>query len=187
MCTVAAAFRSPWQAFGAANVVATDVDDLALAARAADLGARTDGPQLESRRRHRGHRHHHHSHTHADNGEQQHDGGGWHRGTATFYTQDGTTGACGQKVGDSAHVVALCASQYRRYCGQSMRVISTKTHKSVTVTVRDECPECACNHLDLSVRRALDDSSDPSDGRVRCTRRVSQHGRDRRSVPDDLK
>lgn len=73
-------------------------------------------------------------------------------GIATFFTQDGTEGACGRgKVPDSALVVALCPAQFRSACGKPIRITNTKTGKTATAIGNDECPECPCDHIDLSI------------------------------------
>lgn len=67
-------------------------------------------------------------------------------GTATWYTQDGTTGACGDKVSDSDYVVALDSDLYgdmdavSEYCGKTVKITNTANSKTVTATVNDACP-----------------------------------------------
>ncbi|KAL1697424.1 Non-catalytic module family EXPN protein [Schizophyllum commune] len=61
---------------------------------------------------------------------------------ATYYDPNGGYGACGQPLQNGDMIVALSADQYlggANYAG-----------RSVTVTVRDLCPGCGVNGLDLS-------------------------------------
>lgn len=79
-------------------------------------------------------------------------------GFATFFTQNGNAGACGDKHDDYFKLVAL---DYRRYgdlgkqssdCGRSVTITNTKNGKSVTAIVADACPTCKnSNSLDLSL------------------------------------
>jgi hypothetical protein len=74
-------------------------------------------------------------------------------GTATFFNQDGTEGACG--IGgvqpDSALLVALCPADFKAACGKPIHITNHLTGKSVVAKGNDECPGCACNHIDLSI------------------------------------
>jgi len=74
-------------------------------------------------------------------------------GTATFFNQDGTEGACG--IGgvqpDSALLVALCPADFKAACGKPIHITNHLTGKSVVAKGNDECPECACDHIDLSI------------------------------------
>ncbi|VDB89359.1 unnamed protein product [Peniophora sp. CBMAI 1063] len=75
-------------------------------------------------------------------------------GEATYYTQDGNAGACGQFNSDSALIVAVQARRFNlELCGRQVRVTNTNTGASVVATVEDECPTCQNNpnSLDLSV------------------------------------
>ncbi|KAM0753881.1 barwin-like endoglucanase [Meredithblackwellia eburnea MCA 4105] len=73
-------------------------------------------------------------------------------GQATWYTQDGNPGACGNYNSDSALIVALQSQLYSQsYCGKTVVITNTANGKSVTATVADECPGCATKYsLDLS-------------------------------------
>lgn len=86
-------------------------------------------------------------------GGQVHEGG-----QATWYTQDGTTGACGIKHGDYDLIVA---ADYRNYgdinsvsplCGKKVLITNIDNGKSVTATIADACPSCASkNSMDMSL------------------------------------
>lgn len=79
-------------------------------------------------------------------------------GHGTWYTQDGTTGACGIKHGDYDLIVA---PDYRTYgdinsvsplCGKQVRITNTDNGKSVTATIADVCPSCINkNSIDMSL------------------------------------
>ncbi|KAJ1309764.1 hypothetical protein OPQ81_006530 [Rhizoctonia solani] len=78
-------------------------------------------------------------------------------GFATFFSQGGSAGACGDYHADTDKVVAL---DYRRYgpldqkssdCGRMVLITNTKNGKTVTAKVADACPTCQNgNCLDLS-------------------------------------
>jgi len=73
-------------------------------------------------------------------------------GTITFYSQDGTEGACGNGMrSDSDLVVALAPSIFREHCGKSVTITNTLTGHTVTAECNDECPSCADNHIDVSI------------------------------------
>jgi hypothetical protein len=67
-------------------------------------------------------------------------------GYATWYTQNGNAGACGDKHSDSDFIAALDYRTYgntsakSKYCGQKIRV--SWQGKSVDVIVADACPTC---------------------------------------------
>lgn len=65
-------------------------------------------------------------------------------GQATFFTQNGVAGACGQVHPDSAIIAALQTSQYANgaHCGKFIQVVNKKNNKSQKVQVADECPTC---------------------------------------------
>jgi len=74
-------------------------------------------------------------------------------GIATYYTQDGTTGACGTKHSDSDIVCALKTSTYAngKHCGQTVAITNLKNGKTLKVLVADECPGCKnAESIDLS-------------------------------------
>ncbi|VDB89358.1 unnamed protein product [Peniophora sp. CBMAI 1063] len=74
-------------------------------------------------------------------------------GYATYYNQFGGYGACGQKNPDSAIIVALQSQRYdASLCGHSVSITNTKTKKTITARIEDNCPGCANdNSLDLSI------------------------------------
>jgi len=88
-------------------------------------------------------------------------------GEATWFTQDGGQGACGNFNADSVHLVALQTQLYGNgeYCGKSLVVTNTDNGKSVTCTVQDECPTCNGQkyNLDMSTS-AFDSIGDASTG-----------------------
>ena len=65
-------------------------------------------------------------------------------GIATFYTQNGVKGACGQVHSDDDVVAALQTSQYAggKHCGQYIQVLNKQTKTTKRVLVADECPTC---------------------------------------------
>lgn len=80
-------------------------------------------------------------------------GGGW----ATFFTQEGRPGACGQVHKDSDTIVALDFRRYgnmdeiSQYCNRTVQITRISTGKTITATVADACPTCKNkNSLDLS-------------------------------------
>ncbi|KAG8996902.1 hypothetical protein FRB94_011001 [Tulasnella sp. JGI-2019a] len=85
-------------------------------------------------------------------------GGAKYTGKATFYTQNGVAGACGQKHPDSALIGAMNKSMYESpmkgsvssWCGKSVKITNTDNGKSVTVLIADECPDCAHGSIDMS-------------------------------------
>ncbi|KAK0488458.1 riboflavine-aldehyde-forming enzyme, partial [Armillaria novae-zelandiae] len=71
-------------------------------------------------------------------------------GDATWYTPNGGLGACGTPLQNSDHIVALSTAQYAggANCGRVIRV--SYKGRYVDVTVRDLCPGCGNNGIDLS-------------------------------------
>lgn len=65
-------------------------------------------------------------------------------GIATFYTQNGVKGACGQVHSDDDIIAALQTSQYAggKHCGQYIQVLNKHTKATKRVLVADECPTC---------------------------------------------
>jgi len=83
-------------------------------------------------------------------------------GRATYFTQGGNAGACGNVNSDSAYIVAVNSAQYdSSKCGQSVSITNTANGKSITATVADMCPGCGSGSLDLSTGafQALGDMS----------------------------
>ncbi|SCZ90275.1 BZ3500_MvSof-1268-A1-R1_Chr1-3g01886 [Microbotryum saponariae] len=78
---------------------------------------------------------------------------GSYSGTATYFTQGGVAGNCGQVHQDSDYIVALTSAMYSggSHCGQGVR-ICTSSGKCISATVADSCPSCSSSgDLDLSV------------------------------------
>jgi rare lipoprotein A (peptidoglycan hydrolase) len=93
-------------------------------------------------------------------------------GVATFFTQGGNAGACGQVHQDSDFIAAMDQARYGNaggvspLCGKQVKITNTKNGKTVTVTVADDCPTCENpNSIDLSVA-AFDSIAPASDGEV---------------------
>lgn len=81
-------------------------------------------------------------------------GGDVHNGgVATFFFQNGVAGACGAVHQDTDLICAMDSILYEQQdlCGKKVLITNTQNGKSVTVTVRDECPTCNnANSIDLS-------------------------------------
>ncbi|KAH9996797.1 RlpA-like double-psi beta-barrel-protein domain-containing protein-containing protein [Russula vinacea] len=78
-------------------------------------------------------------------------------GVATFFTQNGVAGACGQVHQDTDFICAMDQARYgssggvSTLCGKRVQ-ITADNGKTVTVTVADDCPTCDNeNSIDLSV------------------------------------
>ncbi|KAM0755654.1 barwin-like endoglucanase, partial [Meredithblackwellia eburnea MCA 4105] len=74
-------------------------------------------------------------------------------GQATWYTQDGNAGSCGQYHGDYDLIVAMNSAQVNggSHCGKTVHITNTSNGKSLTAVVADECPGCGYGSLDLSL------------------------------------
>ncbi|KLO14702.1 barwin-like endoglucanase [Schizopora paradoxa] len=79
-------------------------------------------------------------------------------GFATFFTQNGVAGACGNVHSDFDLIAAIDQDRYgdsgavSSLCGKQVQIINTNNGKSVTVTIQDDCPTCDNgNSIDLSV------------------------------------
>ncbi|BGP52691.1 hypothetical protein JCM8202_004782 [Rhodotorula sphaerocarpa] len=77
---------------------------------------------------------------------------GSYSGQATFYSQNGVAGSCGNVNSDSAYIVAMNVAQVDggAHCGQQVHITNTQNGKSITCTVADTCPGCGYGSLDLS-------------------------------------
>lgn len=87
-------------------------------------------------------------------------------GFATFYSQGGNAGACGEKHSDDDLIVAI---DYRRYgdinsksdlCDKAVYITNPKNGRSVQANIKDVCPTCKnSNSIDLSkgTFKALED------------------------------
>ncbi|GAA5899440.1 RlpA-like double-psi beta-barrel domain-containing protein [Sporobolomyces salmoneus] len=80
-------------------------------------------------------------------------GSGSYSGRATFYSQGGNAGSCGQVNGDYSMIVALNAPQRSEnsHCGQWVTIKNTQNGKTVSAKVADTCPGCSYGSLDLSM------------------------------------
>ncbi|GAA5837080.1 hypothetical protein JCM9279_005579 [Rhodotorula babjevae] len=76
---------------------------------------------------------------------------GTYSGQATFYSQGGAAGSCGNYASDSDYVVAVNAAQMNSgWCGRKVTVTNKSNGKTITATVADTCPGCSYGSLDLS-------------------------------------
>ncbi|KAK4704228.1 hypothetical protein P7C70_g1984, partial [Phenoliferia sp. Uapishka_3] len=112
-------------------------------------------------------------------------------GTASFFDQDGGTGACGTAHGDYDLIVALASGLYdtNSHCGDSVTITNTANSKSVTAVVADRCIGCQSRDtyaLDLSLG-TFDAIGDQATGildiswsynrlRIRCTAKTQRYG-----------
>ncbi|QRV85965.1 rare lipoprotein A-like double-psi beta-barrel protein [Ceratobasidium sp. AG-Ba] len=78
-------------------------------------------------------------------------------GQATWFKQNGGTGACGQKHSDSDNIVAMDIRMYgdensrSKYCGKSVLITNKKNGKQAKAIVADCCPTCVSRgSLDMS-------------------------------------
>jgi len=73
-------------------------------------------------------------------------------GLATFYSQDGLPGACGQVNTDSDLIVAVSQGSFSQsICGGQIKITNTQNQETVMARIADECPTCDAQSLDLSV------------------------------------
>ncbi|KAI8978793.1 riboflavin aldehyde-forming enzyme [Trametes punicea] len=61
-------------------------------------------------------------------------------------------GACGETNKDSDKIIAISSQIYANgaHCGESVRIKNTANGKTATAIVRDECPGCGANDIDMS-------------------------------------
>lgn len=78
---------------------------------------------------------------------------GSYSGQATFYSQGGAAGSCGNVNSDSAFIVAVNAAQVNggSHCGQTVQIKNTQNGRTITAKVADTCPGCSYGSLDLSM------------------------------------
>ncbi|KAG5636578.1 hypothetical protein H0H81_007586 [Sphagnurus paluster] len=71
-------------------------------------------------------------------------------GRATYFEVG--LGSCGQSSANAEYIVALNPSTYASgsHCGQQIQITDPKSGVSATATVRDTCPGCGPNDLDMS-------------------------------------
>ncbi|BGP53987.1 hypothetical protein JCM8202_002985 [Rhodotorula sphaerocarpa] len=77
---------------------------------------------------------------------------GGYSGRATFYSQNGNAGSCGQYHSDSDYIIALPYGLVDggAHCGQSVWIRNTQNGKSINAVVADTCPGCGGQNIDLS-------------------------------------
>ncbi|PWN19687.1 barwin-like endoglucanase, partial [Microstroma glucosiphilum] len=74
-----------------------------------------------------------------------------YKGQATWYTQDGNAGSCGNYNSDSAMIVAVTESMMKSsLCGKKVTIKNTANGNTQTATIADTCPGCESQSLDLS-------------------------------------
>ncbi|PWN29654.1 barwin-like endoglucanase, partial [Jaminaea rosea] len=73
-------------------------------------------------------------------------------GIATFYSQNGNAGSCGNYNSDNAMIVAVdSAIMNSALCGKKVQITNKSNGKTATATVADTCPTCNnANSLDMS-------------------------------------
>merc|ERR1712093_643645 len=77
---------------------------------------------------------------------------GSYSGKATFYSQGGAAGSCGNYASDSDYVVAVNAAQMNSgWCGRTVNIKNTANGKTISAKVADTCPGCSYGSLDLSM------------------------------------
>ncbi|KAK5656417.1 hypothetical protein OQA88_4798 [Cercophora sp. LCS_1] len=100
---------------------------------------------------------------------------------ATVYTQDGTAGSCGNWHSDDDLICALSSDwmgdlYQAPHCGRVIEVVNIGsdygiggTGRSIRVVVKDTCPTCEPNHVDLSVGawNSLTDGAEPSEFHIK--------------------
>ncbi|RPD65943.1 hypothetical protein L226DRAFT_566434 [Lentinus tigrinus ALCF2SS1-7] len=61
-------------------------------------------------------------------------------------------GACGKTNKDSDKIIAISSNIYHggKYCDKKVKIKNTANGKTATATVRDECPSCGSNDIDMS-------------------------------------
>ncbi|KAI0700524.1 RlpA-like double-psi beta-barrel-protein domain-containing protein-containing protein [Cerioporus squamosus] len=61
-------------------------------------------------------------------------------------------GACGKTNKDSDKIIAISSDIYGsgKYCDDKVTIKNTANGKTATATVRDECPSCGANDIDMS-------------------------------------
>ncbi|KPV75755.1 uncharacterized protein RHOBADRAFT_13548, partial [Rhodotorula graminis WP1] len=76
---------------------------------------------------------------------------GTYSGSATFYSQGGNAGSCGNYASDSDYVVAVNAAQMNSgWCGRTVKITNKANGATITAKVADTCPGCSYGSLDLS-------------------------------------
>ncbi|RDX50327.1 hypothetical protein K466DRAFT_600667 [Polyporus arcularius HHB13444] len=61
-------------------------------------------------------------------------------------------GACGKTNKDSDKIIAISSKIYGggKHCDRKVKIKNTKNGKTATAKVRDECPGCGANDIDMS-------------------------------------
>jgi len=95
---------------------------------------------------------------------------GTYNGDATFFYQDGNPGNCGQYSQDTDYLIALPTSMYGggEDCGRTVSITNTNNGKQVSAVVKDSCPTCPGNSIDLSVA-TFNAIATPEEGEVPIT------------------
>ncbi|KAK7055909.1 barwin-like endoglucanase [Favolaschia claudopus] len=72
------------------------------------------------------------------------------KGKATYFEPNNGYGACGQRIQNSDHKVALSSAQYGNgeHCGKTFTV--EHNGEGIVVEVADLCPGCDSNQIDLT-------------------------------------
>ncbi|KAM5535894.1 hypothetical protein V8D89_010512 [Ganoderma adspersum] len=73
-----------------------------------------------------------------------------HTGRGTFFEVG--LGACGKVNKDSDHIVAIPSSLFAggKHCKQKVLIKNKKNGKTAVADVRDSCPGCGANDIDMS-------------------------------------
>lgn len=71
-----------------------------------------------------------------------------HKGSATFYYQNGNPGSCGDYNSDEAKIIAVPSWMGTGHCGKKVTI--QRGGKKITAKVADSCPTCDGYHIDLS-------------------------------------
>jgi hypothetical protein len=87
-------------------------------------------------------------------------------GQATYYTQDGVAGSCGDYHSDDDFVIAVSYDQNPdSQCGKTVQITNNNNGNTQTAIVADTCPGCSYSDIDLSVGLAAAlDSNYEEDG-----------------------
>ncbi|KAI0826770.1 riboflavin aldehyde-forming enzyme [Trametes gibbosa] len=73
-----------------------------------------------------------------------------HTGRGTWFNVG--LGACGKTNKDSDKIIAISSKIYNNgaHCDQKVKIKNTANGKTATAIVRDECPGCGSNDIDMS-------------------------------------
>ncbi|PIL31320.1 hypothetical protein GSI_06018 [Ganoderma sinense ZZ0214-1] len=92
-----------------------------------------------------------------------------HTGRGTFFEVG--LGACGKVNKDSDHIVAIPSSLFDggKHCKQTVLIKNKKNGKTAVADVRDSCPGCGPNDLDMSPSLFKSLSASLNDGVIPVT------------------